>query len=71
MFSFLGIVENLIEFRPEVAQLAAEQGLMPWLLKRLKVRRKERHFACTMHLLLFGRQLEEHLMPTSCMLVKS
>ncbi|XP_062501510.1 beta-catenin-like protein 1 [Corticium candelabrum] len=37
--NILGIVENLIEFRPEVAQLAAEQGLMPWLLKRLKTAR--------------------------------
>lgn len=35
----LAIVENLIEFRPEVCKEAAEAGLMTWLIsKRLKVR---------------------------------
>ena len=35
----LAIIENLIEFRPEVCKEAAEAGLMTWLIsKRLKVR---------------------------------
>jgi beta-catenin-like protein 1 len=37
--NILGIVENMIEFRPEVAKQAVEHGLMPWLLKRLKTAR--------------------------------
>lgn len=40
MFSvpfFLAIVENMAEFRPEMCTEAAQQGLMQWLLKRLKV----------------------------------
>ncbi|XP_071784822.1 beta-catenin-like protein 1 [Asterias amurensis] len=32
----LGIVENMTEFRPEMCAEAAQQGLMQWLLKRLK-----------------------------------
>ena len=35
--SFAGIVENLTEFKPELCVEAANQGLMTWLLKRLKV----------------------------------
>lgn len=35
--SFPGIVENMAEFRPEMCTEAAQQGLMQWLLKRLKV----------------------------------
>jgi beta-catenin-like protein 1 len=31
------IVENMAEFRPEVCTEAAQQGLLQWLLKRLKV----------------------------------
>lgn len=34
---FLAIVENMAEFRPEMCTEAAQQGLMQWLLKRLKV----------------------------------
>lgn len=35
----LAIIENLIEFRPEICQEAAEAGLLLWLLtKRLKVK---------------------------------
>lgn len=34
---FPGIVENMAEFRPEMCTEAAQQGLMQWLLKRLKV----------------------------------
>ncbi|CAM5152297.1 unnamed protein product, partial [Eretmochelys imbricata] len=32
----LAIVENMAEFRPEMCTEAAQQGLMQWLLKRLK-----------------------------------
>lgn len=31
------IVENMAEFRPEMCTEAAQQGLLQWLLKRLKV----------------------------------
>uniref|UniRef100_A0A8D2QC09 Catenin beta like 1 n=1 Tax=Zonotrichia albicollis TaxID=44394 RepID=A0A8D2QC09_ZONAL len=34
----LGIVENMAEFRPEMCTEAAQQGLMQWLLKRLKAK---------------------------------
>ena len=35
----LAIIENLIEFRPEICREAAESGLMTWLIsKRLKAR---------------------------------
>ena len=35
----LSIIENLVEFRPEVCQEAAEAGLLSWLVtKRLKVK---------------------------------
>lgn len=33
----LAIVENMAEFRPEMCTEAAQQGLLQWLLKRLKV----------------------------------
>ena len=32
------IVENMAEFRPGLCTEAAQQGLMQWLLKRVKVR---------------------------------
>ncbi|XP_071958484.1 beta-catenin-like protein 1 [Antedon mediterranea] len=32
----LGIIENMTEFRPEMCVDAGQQGLMQWLLKRLK-----------------------------------
>ncbi|XP_017785386.1 PREDICTED: beta-catenin-like protein 1 [Nicrophorus vespilloides] len=34
----LGIVENLTELRPEICNEASKQGLLQWLLKRLKVK---------------------------------
>nr|CAD7588672.1 unnamed protein product [Timema genevievae] len=34
----LAIFENLIEFRPEVCSDAAKQGLLQWLLRRLRVK---------------------------------
>ncbi|XP_070575194.1 beta-catenin-like protein 1 [Ptychodera flava] len=34
----LGVVENILEFRPEVSPEAAKQGLMQWLLKRIKAK---------------------------------
>ena len=39
MHNTLSIIENLVEFRPEVCQEAAEAGLLSWLVsKRLKVK---------------------------------
>lgn len=32
------IIENMAEFRPGMCTEAAQQGLMQWLLKRIKVR---------------------------------
>ncbi|CAN8000383.1 unnamed protein product [Ixodes pacificus] len=34
----LAIIENLAEFRPELSVQAAEQGLLAWILKRLKAK---------------------------------
>ncbi|XP_067324398.1 beta-catenin-like protein 1 [Anolis sagrei] len=34
----LAIIENMAEFRPEMCSDAAQQGLMQWLLKRLKAK---------------------------------
>ncbi|CAN7991063.1 unnamed protein product [Ixodes hexagonus] len=34
----LAIVENVAEFRPELSVQAAEQGLLAWILKRLKAK---------------------------------
>ena len=34
----LSIFENLIEFKPQVCKEAAEVGLLPWLVKKLKVK---------------------------------
>ncbi|KAM4692383.1 beta-catenin-like protein 1 [Rhinophrynus dorsalis] len=34
----LAIVENMTEFRPEICADAAQQGLLQWLLKRLKAK---------------------------------
>ena len=37
--NILSIIENLVEFRPEVCQESAETGLLSWLVsKRLKVK---------------------------------
>lgn len=36
--SILAIIENLTEFRPEVCGDAAKQGLLHWLLRRLKLK---------------------------------
>lgn len=35
---FAAIVENMAEFRPEMCTEAAQQGLLQWLLKRLKAK---------------------------------
>ncbi|XP_018413172.1 PREDICTED: beta-catenin-like protein 1 [Nanorana parkeri] len=34
----LAIIENMTEFRPEICTEAAQQGLLQWLLKRLKAK---------------------------------
>ncbi|KAM4623259.1 beta-catenin-like protein 1 isoform 2-T2 [Discoglossus pictus] len=34
----LAIIENMTEFRPEICSDAAQQGLLQWLLKRLKAK---------------------------------
>ena len=34
----LAIIENMMEFRPEMSSEAAQQGLLQYLLKRIKVR---------------------------------
>ena len=34
----VSIVENLIEFRPEVSKEVADAGLLVWLTKKLKVK---------------------------------
>ncbi|XP_043946141.1 beta-catenin-like protein 1 isoform X2 [Protopterus annectens] len=34
----LAIIENIAEFRPEMCSEAAQQGLMQWLLKRIKAK---------------------------------
>ncbi|XP_064611827.1 beta-catenin-like protein 1 [Liolophura sinensis] len=36
--SSLGIIENITEFRPDISSEAAQQGLMVWLLKRIKAK---------------------------------
>ena len=33
----LGIIENLTELKPDICVSAGEQGLVAWLLKRLRV----------------------------------
>lgn len=35
---FLAIFENLLEIRPELCVEAGKQGLLTWLLKRIKVK---------------------------------
>lgn len=35
-----GIVENITEFQPELCIEVAKQGFLQWLLKRLKVKKK-------------------------------
>lgn len=35
---FSAIIENMAEFRPGLCSEAAQQGLMQWLLKRIKVK---------------------------------
>ena len=37
LFLSIAIIENMTEFKPEVCSLAGEQGLIEWLLKRIKV----------------------------------
>ena len=34
----LGIIENLTDLKPEICATAGEQGLVAWLMKRLRVR---------------------------------
>jgi beta-catenin-like protein 1 len=34
----LGTIENMTELKPEICITAGEQGLIAWLLKRLRVR---------------------------------
>lgn len=34
----LGIIENVIEFRPESSRDLAAQGLLKWLLQRIKLK---------------------------------
>ena len=36
--NFAAIIENMTEFKSETCGLAGEQGLIEWLLKRIKVR---------------------------------
>ncbi|XP_068188070.1 beta-catenin-like protein 1 [Antennarius striatus] len=38
IFNTLAIIENMAEFRPGLCTEAAQQGLMQWLLKRIKVK---------------------------------
>uniref|UniRef100_A0A8C5E1G0 Beta-catenin-like protein 1 n=1 Tax=Gouania willdenowi TaxID=441366 RepID=A0A8C5E1G0_GOUWI len=38
IFNTLAIIENMAEFKPGLCTEAAQQGLMQWLLKRIKVR---------------------------------
>ena len=38
IFIFTAIVENLTETRPEVCLGAAQQGLLNWIMKRLKAK---------------------------------
>lgn len=49
--SLAAIVENMAEFRPEMCTEAAQQGLLQWLLKRLKVRRE---WYCHSHVWALG-----------------
>lgn len=39
LLSSSAIIENMAEFRPGLCTEAAQQGLMQWLLKRIKVRK--------------------------------
>jgi len=34
---FTAVIENMTDFRPEMCPDAAQQGLLQWLLKRIKV----------------------------------
>ena len=38
MIFFSAIFENILEFKPELRTDAGKQGLMQWLLKRIKVK---------------------------------
>ncbi|XP_058859731.1 beta-catenin-like protein 1 isoform X1 [Acipenser ruthenus] len=38
VYNTLGIIENVAEFRPGMCTEAAQQGLMQWLLKRIKAK---------------------------------
>lgn len=37
----LGIIENICEFKPSMCLDAAKQGLLQWLLKRIRVKKSE------------------------------
>ena len=37
LVAFTGIFENVFELRPEIRVEACQQGLLTWLLKRIKV----------------------------------
>lgn len=38
VYNTFAVVENMIDFRPEICQLAVEQGLLSWILKRLRTK---------------------------------
>ena len=38
--NLLGIIENVTELRPEAAVDAGQQGILQWLLKRIRVSRR-------------------------------
>lgn len=38
VYNTFAVVENMIDFRPEICQLAVEQGLLAWILKRLRAK---------------------------------
>uniref|UniRef100_A0A2K6SHC4 Catenin beta like 1 n=1 Tax=Saimiri boliviensis boliviensis TaxID=39432 RepID=A0A2K6SHC4_SAIBB len=53
----LAIVENMAEFRPEMCTEGAQQGLLQWLLKRLKVSLAVGNCSSHLSLLWFGKLL--------------
>ncbi|XP_075248721.1 beta-catenin-like protein 1 [Convolutriloba macropyga] len=39
IFNSLGIVENILEFKPDLSfEVASNQGLLPWIIRRLKMK---------------------------------
>ncbi len=39
IFNSLGMVENILEFKPELSfDVASNQTLLPWIIKRLKMK---------------------------------